>query len=277
MNKLIAILFFVIAYSSSTAQSGLSDELKQNEDQLYASTKQLNQFFRRFNGEEDQEGNRLYDGDKKYRDTGLRKDFIASLIDQENSNISESTLKEFVKFATDKKNPCFVDLHSKQLISEVSAVYTHNGREIDMLMLMKIQPQGQGSEWVIDDIVYDGFKDLFVKDTSESKQFIHPMSHELEFMTLKKAFRNTQYPEQYTGRGFQPDYLTLFLFELKSDRLQFKTVKQVKFHIFDIDGWYFEISNFNRSGYNSGWLISNLTKVTDSQKNLLKNYIYDKN
>ncbi len=277
MKQFLAVFSLLISFTSLTAQSGLSDEMKQSEDQLYASTKQLNQFFRRFNGEEDQKGNRLYEGDKKFRDVGLRRDYISMLADEENASITSSSLKEFIKLTTDKKNPLFIDLHSNGLLAEANAVFIHQGKEVSILMYLKIQQQGQGYEWIIDDVAYSGFKDLYQKDTSENKQFIHPMSHELEFMPLKKAFRNTKYPEQYTASSFQPDYLTLFLFELKTGRLKFETVKQVKFHVFDIEGWYFEISKFNRSGYNSGWLISNLTQANEDQKSLLKNYIYDKN
>ena len=46
-------------------------------------------------------------------------------------------------------------------------------------------------------------------------------------------------------------------------------------HFFQVAGWYFELSQFNRSGYNTGWLISNLVKVkNESEKNLLRKYVY---
>ena len=52
-------------------------------------------------------------------------------------------------------------------------------------------------------------------------------------------------------------------------------VQEVKFHFFQIDGWYFELSQFNRPGDNTGWLISNLVKIkNESEKNLLRKYVY---
>ena len=58
--------------------------------------------------------------------------------------------------------------------------------------------------------------------------------------------------------------------------MKFKTVEEVKFHFFQVKGWYFEISEFNRSGYNTGWLISNLVKLkNDGEKAILKRYLYN--
>ncbi len=70
--------------------------------------------------------------------------------------------------------------------------------------------------------------------------------------------------------------LTLFIYELKKGLFKFQTVADVKFHFFQIPGWYFELSEFNRSGFNRGWLISNLLKASDEQKDILRNYLYGK-
>ncbi|WP_258097195.1 hypothetical protein [Marinoscillum pacificum] len=275
--RILAILSLTILCFHTSVGQGLTDEMKDTEEKLYASTKQINQFLRRFNGEEDEEGNRYYSGDKKYRDDGLRKKYLPVLFDKETGYISETVAKDFIKEVTDKRNPEFLDLHDKEMFAEVSAIFTYKGKETSALLYMKMQQQGLGYEWVIDDVAFDPFKKLYKKDTSEAKRFMHPMSHELGFMTLRKALQNEKYPEQFTPREYQPDYLTLFLFELKAGNLKFKTVKNVKFHFFTIDNWYFELSNFNRPGYNTGWLISNLTKLEGNQKQMMKDYIYDKN
>lgn len=44
--------------------------------------------------------------------------------------------------------------------------------------------------------------------------------------------------------------------------------------LFQIPGWYFELSDFNRSGTNSGWLISGLLKLKENDKELLLKYLY---
>ena len=86
------------------------------------------------------------------------------------------------------------------------------------------------------------------------------MSHELDFMNLKKIFDDPDITVAYTNKDFQPDYLSLILYEIKKSNLKFNTVSQVKFHFFQLENWYFELSEFNRTGNNTGWLISNLIK-----------------
>jgi len=53
-------------------------------------------------------------------------------------------------------------------------------------------------------------------------------------------------------------------------------VNNVKFHFFQVPGWYFELVYFNRNDRNSGWLISNLLRVNEKEKReLIRNYTYE--
>src|SRR5690606_6709968 len=113
-------------------------------------------------------------------------------------------------------------------------------------------------------------------DTTKVGQFLHPLSHELDFMNLRKAFLNKDSVAQYTAKKFKPDHLSIFLYEVKRGNLKFKSVQGVKFHFFQLEGWYFELSQFNRRGYNTGWLISNLVKINnEAEKQLLYTYLHN--
>jgi hypothetical protein len=92
-------------------------------------------------------------------------------------------------------------------------------------------------------------------------------------MNIHKAFRQPEVIDYYASNNFRPDYLSLFFYEVKLGRLKFVKIDELKFHIFQINNWYFEVSWFNRKGNNSGWLISNLMYVTEQEKeSLLKFY-----
>jgi hypothetical protein len=94
-------------------------------------------------------------------------------------------------------------------------------------------------------------------------------------MNLRKALADKDSVNQFAAKDFTPDHLSVFLYEMKRGSLKFKTVTDVKFHFFQISGWYFELSEFNRPGYNTGWLISNLVKLNSSaDKSLLKRFLY---
>ncbi|MDA0194948.1 MAG: hypothetical protein O2887_06710 [Bacteroidetes bacterium] len=277
MRIILLLLIATLTVHASVAQSELSDEMKETEEQLRASTKQINQFFRRFNGEEDEDGNRYFETDKKYRDPSLRKKYMPVLFDTQTSQIESNLVKNFVKQITKKDSPSFLNFHEDDWFAEVSTTFKYKGKEISGLLYMRLQKQGLGYEWIIDDVAFEQFKKLFDKDTSETKKFMHPMSHELDFMTLRKALLEN-HAEQFTGINYTPDFLTIFLYEMNLGNLKFETVRRVAFHFFSIDGYYFSITNFNRSGYNSGWLISSLIPLAnDAQKQQMKNYIYDKN
>lgn len=278
MRIVLILILGIISIHSSVSQDRLTDEMRGTEEQLRASNKQMNQFFRRFNGEEDENGKRFYASDKKYRDPALRKKYLPILFDSKSNQIDPETAKIFAREITDKKSPLFLDHHTDDWFAEVATTFTFKGREISGLLYMRLQQQGQGYEWIIEDVAFDQFQKYFAKDTSESKKFMHPLSHELDFMTLRKALQGNNHAEQFTGRKYTPDFLTIFLYELNQGNLKFKTVKNVKFHFFAIDGYYFSLANFNRSGYNSGWLISSLIALNgEDQKQQMKDYIYNRN
>ncbi|WP_456462029.1 hypothetical protein [Reichenbachiella sp.] len=276
MRTLLFALLTILSFHVSVGQ-GLTDDMKDTEDQLRASTKQINQFFRRFNGEEDENGKRYYPTDKRYRDASLRRKYVPVLFDTQTGQIDGTTAKEFVKIITDKKSPAFLDFHTDDWFAEVSATFKYKGRSITGTLYMKLQPQGQGYEWIIQDVAFSQFNKWFDKASGSDKQFLHPMSHELDFMTLRKALDKQKHAEQYTSDTYTPDYLSIFLYELNQGNLTFVSAKNTAFHFFAIDGYYFSITNFNRPGYNSGWLISSLVPLAnEDQKQQMKDYIYRK-
>ncbi len=140
---------------------------------------------------------------------------------------------------------------------------------------MELEKDHLGYKWVIRKAHVDQWEKYFERDTSKVGKFLHPMSHELDFMNIRKAFNNPDSISQFTAKKFEPDHLSIILYELKKGNLKFKSVESVKFHFLQINGWYFELSDFNRPGYNTGWLISNLVKIkNDSEKDILKRYLY---
>lgn len=277
LRPLKSILLSVIALLSFLpGKAQLVDDMD-DESRLYAESKQVNQFFRRFNGEEDEKGNRFYPGNRNYRNAKLRKKYFGILFDESNSGISDALKTDFATYLLEKPEATVLDFHAKDWFSEVHATFTMNGKDQPVTLFMEIEKDHLGYKWVINSVQSDMFTPYFVRDTTRIGRFLHPMSHELDFMNLRKAFVNGDSVSQFTARSFRPDHLSVFLYEIKKGNLKFKSVERVKFHFFQIAGWYFEISDFNRPGYNTGWLISNLVRLKDTtEKEMLKNYLYKK-
>lgn len=267
------ILLLIVALSiPSYAQ--LVDDME-DESKFYAQSKQVNQFFRRFNGEEDEKGNRYYPRDKQYRSTKLRKKYLSILFDESNKGISSTLKTEFVKYVLDQPDSAVLNFHGPAWFSEVTTVFSMNGKDQPITLFMELEKDHLGYKWVIRKVYAEMFNVFFNRDTTKVGRFLHPLSHELDFMNLRKEFSNSDSIAQYASKKFVPDHLSVFLYEIKKGNLKFKSVSDVRFHFFQIKGWYFELSEFNRPGYNTGWLISNLVKLnSNADQDLLRRYLY---
>lgn len=246
-----------------------------DESKLYAQTKQVNQFFRRFNGEEDEKGERYYPSDRQYRNVRLRKKYLSILFDASNAGISSTLKTQFATDVLDRQDPEVLDFHKDDWFAEVHTEFTMGSRTVPITLFMELEKDHLGSKWVIFKAWSSIFDSYFARDTSKVNPFLHPLSHELDFMNLHKAFEKTDSVTQYTAKSFEPDHLSLFLYEVKKGDLKYKTITDVNFHFFQIPGWYFELSEFTREGYNTGWLISSLVKLnSENDKLVMENYIY---
>lgn len=273
MRSVKLFFLFLITLVYQPIQAQLLD--KDEEARLYAETKQVNQFFRRFNGEEDEKGERYYPKDRLYRSEKLRRKYIGILFDAGNASISADLKVQFAKDVLDKTSPAILDFNGGNWFSEVHTTFAMNGKSEPVTLFMEIEKDHLGYKWVISKVYAQMFDSFFRRDTTKVGKFLHPLSHELDFMNLRKAFNATDSLTQFTVKRYIPDHLSVFLYELKKGSLKFKTVEDVKFHFFQINHWYFELSEFNRPGYNTGWLISNLVKVNnEAEKNLLRKFLY---
>jgi hypothetical protein len=268
------LLFFIFANSILSSQAQLVVGGFKDENALYVETKQVNQFIRRFNNEESVSGDRYFTKDSLFRNTENRKKYLDILFDLSEKEISEDLKKEFIKDISSKSNPKYLNFHGGKWFAQVHSVFLWQGKEEKLTLFLELEEEKVGSKWIISGINFPVFKTYFNKDSSGIKYFLHPMSHELEFMNLQRAFQdNRKNVASYTSNDFEPDQLSLFLYEIKKGNLLFKTIYKVKFHFFQIEKWYFEVSYFNRSGNNTGWLISNLIKLKEDQKAALKSGI----
>ncbi len=274
MQKFVLlIIVFVTTVSFVNAQSfnGFTDD----ETTLYAMNKQVGQFVHRFNMEEDNLGKLLPKNDNRYHNNELREKLLPGMFDKSNPRTSGNLKKYFIDDITNNDQPVYLNFLDSDWYAEVSASFVINGREENLILFLTLEEENLGSKWILSNVYFRNFNLLFPNvDTNEQKKhFLHPQSHELDFMNLHKALENPEYVELYASTDYQPDYLTLFFYLMKTGKMEFKKINSAKFHFFQIKNWYFELSYFNRNDTNSGWLISNLMYVNDEDKHeLIKTY-----
>ena len=262
-----------LLWAGSTFAQTIGD-FKMDETELYAMTKQMGQFMRRFNYEEDQFGERLYPKDPRYHDKEMRRQSLPILFDQQKYGCQTDLQRYFIEDVT-KDDSTFMTFLGGRWYSEVSSTFRYNGKDVNVILILAVEKEGLGSKWVLTNVYISEFNKLFPNGemAEKEKHFLHPMSHELDFMNIYKAFQDPDVIEYYASKEYQPDYLTLFFYEIKKGKLVFQHVDSVKFHVLQIKDWYFEVSWFNRSGLNSGWLMSNVIYMPEKEKiNLIKFY-----
>ena len=273
--RICALLLFGVLVKLSEAQvyTNIGD-VQTDERAFYTMTKQMSQFMSRFNYEEDQYGKKIHPDSPDYRNRMKRKAVLPLLFDMENPRTNGSLRDFFISDLTLADSNYFEFLGGKWY-SEVSATFKMNGKSVDISMIFAIEQENLGSKWVLTNVFFSDFNKLFPKGdiAEQQKHFLHPMSHELDFMNIHKVFKTPECIEYYASNTYSPDHLTLFFYEIKKGNLVFEKINSEKFHVFQIDNWYFEVSWFNRDGLNTGWLISNLIFLKDNEKEeLLKFY-----
>lgn len=267
------ILSLLVVMTGSLFAQSIGN-VQMDERSLYAMTKQMGQFINRFNYEEDQFGKKINPKNKNYRDNKQRRKSILSLFDKEYYTQNEALAQEFIKDVTNADSAAYMSFLGGRWYSEVSASFTYNNKNVDLLLVLTLEKAGKGSKWVLTNVMTDIFTDKFFEcpDTIRNTNFLHPMSHEIDFMNIYKIFNDPGTIECYASDSYSPDFLTLFFYEVKNGRLKFKNVNSLKYHVFQIRDWYFEVSWFDRKGNNSGWLISNLMQMPENEKSWIIKY-----
>ncbi len=267
ISRIIVILTLTIAFVWPAMGQTIGD-FKMDETELYAMTKQMGQFMRRFNYEEDQYGVKINPKNPDYRSNEKRRKSLPILFDQEKYGSQTELQRYFIEDVT-KGDSTFMTFLGGRWYSEVSTTFKYNGKPVNVMLFLAVEQEGLGSKWVLTNVYFSEFNKLFPTGelAEKEKHFLHPMSHELDFMNIYKAFQNSDVIEYYASKDYHPDYLTLFFYEIKKGKLIFQHVDGVKFHVFQIKDWYFEVSWFNRSGTNSGWLMSDVVYMPEKEKN----------
>ncbi|HOI33123.1 MAG TPA: hypothetical protein PLC47_10175, partial [Bacteroidales bacterium] len=224
---LIQIASFLLLFSAPEleAQNQGLGNAQVDETALYAMTKQMSQFFSRFNNEEDQFGKKLFPDSKAWRDQQQRRNILPLLFDNNNPRTSGSLRDFFIDDLTNSDSS-FLRFKGGRWYAEVSSTFVHQGEEVQIILILMIEKENLGSKWVLTNVYYPAFSRLFPvgEIADREKHFLHPMSHELDFMNIYKAFQKPEVIEYYASNDYSPDYLSLFFYEVKNGNLKFKSV-----------------------------------------------------
>ncbi|KXX67202.1 hypothetical protein AVL50_27835 [Flammeovirga sp. SJP92] len=274
MRKLFTLFFLLVCCQMSFSQT--IGNYKGDESKLYAETKQFTQFIKRFNNEEDKNGQPYPTGSYKFRENTYRKNYMEILFDGQNTGISRQMKDDFITDVTDSKSPKYIEKYNGEYFAEVNTRFLYNGRNVNVTLYMVKELDSLGFKWAISDVYSQNWNELF-SDNDPKRNFLHPMSHEIDFMNLHRAFGDKKEIQDYASKGYEVDYTSILFYLIKTGDLKFVTVESIKFHVFQIHGWYFTVEKFERDSYNSGWLISGLMPLKEEDIETMRRYVLHKN
>ena len=179
LRNITLLVISLLLASVSTAQT--IGDFKMDETELYAMTKQMGQFMRRFNYEEDQYGERLNPKDPRYHNNEMRRKSLPILFDQEKYGNQTELQKYFIEDVT-KDDSTFMTFLGGRWYSEVSCTFKYNGKPVSVILFLAVEKEGLGSKWVLTNVYFSEFNKLFPNGeiAEREKHFLHPMSHELD-------------------------------------------------------------------------------------------------
>ncbi|MEJ7740092.1 MAG: hypothetical protein WKF97_21950 [Chitinophagaceae bacterium] len=247
-------------------------ESNSERERIFAfEVKHIDEFFERFNDEPDAFIN-AYVKDNYPGITVDRGSLISNLFNKQNKNWNENEVADFYNQVTDSVNPVFLDFISEHWYAEALCKFEYNGKMIDVVILLKIQHDADGgSKWTIAG-AYSRFitpvkYPIAFQHEYRGIKFLNPMSHATNFLSLSSALRDKPNIRDYLDTNFiHYPASRAFLRAVLNNQLKYRFVKNVVYHFLQVDGWIFTISRFSRPSVNSGWLISNLKKASDREK-----------
>ena len=143
----IFILALAIAFVCPVMGQTIGD-FKMDETELYAMTKQMGQFIRRFNYEEDQFGFKLNPKDPKYRSNEMRRQSLPILFDQERYGSQTELQRYFIEDVT-KSDSSYMTFLGGRWYSEVSTTFRYEGKDVQVMLFLAVEKEGLGSKWVL--------------------------------------------------------------------------------------------------------------------------------
>jgi len=269
--KFFLFLFFFIRTIVVFAQDNDANNFFAERRFLF-EVKQIDEFFERFN---DDRNSFIRKYIKRYypQVSIKRQALISTLFDGESKNISEKTKAEFIRVITQKNNPFYLDFYNVKWRASITTVFTYNQKDIPVIVHMRIEKDtNNGAKWMIEGFycnqVKKDVRSLSLPIPTSVNLFINPMAHATNFIGLSKALENKQNLKPYLKESVMKDSASVsFLNSFLNTSMKFREIVSVKYDFRQIAGWEFLVEQKLRlKSINSGWLITALRRITDSQK-----------
>lgn len=271
--KQFFLLSLVALFSlNATSQTVVFSENDIRDILFTQCVKSCDEFMCRFNEEE-------YFPDLKMDDPKLGVKNLALLFD---SQMLQAKGKElFLKDVTDfydtiQKNHVKLSYESKSWFAELQTEFVYGKRNVKLGLIL--QPEKtQKKLWCWTVVGVSGMWQLCEHNDTATRLVISPEQHESEFMELESDFKYSQREfSKFRSYGTKLDSLSYFFALVENGVLKYNRRVSTTFHFLDVPSYLFDITHFNRKSSNTGWLISNIRKISQEEKIMYTNKLTSK-
>jgi len=280
MRTAIYLIVLLFAFCQAGAQSFSAGPSKEAETFFYR-VKNIDDFIERFNDDPRSSVRREF---RKMEKEALvsRPKLLLSVFNWQNEQLKSSVdTKEFFDQVADSALPQFVRFTDSDWYADALCDFTFDNNPIQLRLVLHVKHMGdKGTKWMIagvSDHIALGNADISQPSQTtgqEVKQSIPPTNYAVNFLELRKVL-NAGMDET---NCFEADLLTTekgkqVVKLIKEQRLKFQQANEMKFHFLQLPNWIFTVEEFNRNTKNSGWLINEIRKVSEDEKQKIRNSV----
>lgn len=240
-----------------------------NSDLYHSRVKLVSEFMHRFNGEEK---NPYIDSNS----ADVDKINLCQLFNIEhvlkNRQVVEPQVFKFIDSVLDNN----IKLHYSDAdwYAKVKCVGSFKGKEVTFSMYLTVEPRGKEMyKWVIGDVEGKIFN---LSPSRESdKVMLLPNEHESNFMRINSiTSEKDDYITLYSTNSLSHDRLTVFNTLVYYGYLNIDYVSEIEYTFLQVPGYTFTIKEYERESTNSGWLISEWSEISETDKEAILQRLY---
>ena len=268
--RILHFFVFLFAYSNIFCQV-FENTAGSREKHFVYEVKQIDEFFERFNNDENsfiRSVYKLYKVEYKID----RRNLIKSLFNYQTNSWTQDVIDNFVNTALKVQMPSRHNFYGENWFAEALCKFQYNSTEIEIPVILKIvTDESKRSKWVIaavkDNPVKSAVTITSVAPAKSNDKFITPSGHANYFIELEKVFDDKENLAAYFDLSFFRRNNSLNFYQaILQNHIKFLHVKDIKYHFLQVSEYVFTVEYFQRNTLNSGWLINNLKKISLPEK-----------
>lgn len=193
---------------------------------------------------------------------------LSKLIKLDESNGNSYLIDEFINFVADSADPQYLSYYDSDWYAELDCVFLSDSGKIAVTLILSPQVRADSSsKWVIQNVKS---KQLLGDRKSNSSQILSPVSHNVDFAGLYNCLADSENLLNYFSEDFTPESLTYFFTLLQLNEIKLESINSIQYYFLQIPKWIFKAEYQNVKELQSGWLITELNRVSRKEKETVK-------